>query len=212
MLAGALAGISETDSVGSDTFSDWETGAGGLSTAVWYGLSSCLFGTVKMVPDSEVLSFPPPDLEAFLSVVFVGGAVGVPLGGTVGEPVGGSAGVFVGGIVGASVGGAADVFVGGTVGVPLGGAVGVFVGGAVGASVGGAVGASVGGIVGASVGGTVGASVVGSVGLESGLSPSSFLSNNPSGGFSNRFPPPRSPPISVEYSNRPVAALWVTVT
>ena len=183
-----LAGISETDSVGSDTFSDWETGAGGLSTAVWYGLSSCLFGTVKMVPDSKVLSFPPPDLEAFLSVVFVGETVGVPLGG--------SAGVFVGGIVGASVGGAADVFVGGTVGVPLGGAVGVFVGGAVGAS----------------VGGTVGASVVGSVGLESGLSPSLFLSNNPSGGFSNRFPPPRSPPRSVDYSNSPVAALRLTVT
>ena len=125
MLAGALAGISETDSVGSDTFSDWETGAGGLSTAVWYGLSSCLFGTVKMVPDSEVLSFPPPDLEAFFSVVFVGGAVGVPLGGTVGVPLGGSAGVFVGGIVGASVGGAADVFVGGIVGASVVGSVGL---------------------------------------------------------------------------------------
>lgn len=124
--------------------------------------------------------------------------------GTVGAPLGGSAGASVGGTVGVPLGGA--------VGASVGGIVGVSVGGTVGVSVGGTVGFSVGGTVGVSAGGTVGVSAGGSVGLESGISPPSFTSNNPSGGFSNRFPPPRSPPISVEYLNLPVAALRETVT
>lgn len=180
MSAGALTGILETYSERSDAFFGRETDAGVLSTAVWDGLPSCVFGAVEMLPDSGVSPFPSQDSEKFFSVVSVGGTVGAPLGGSAGA------------------------FVGGTVGVPLGGAFG--------ASVGGIIGASVGGTAGFSAGGTVGASVGGSVGLVSGISPSSFLSNNPSGGFSNRLPPPRSPPISVEYSNSPVAALRETVT